>query len=81
MGVVNTINPPRGRFPRQSDLVGARTQVCFHYESAVLIGGTIVRDDMEEPWRVIIQLDDGPLVLSTECQYTPPVRPSGEVPR
>lgn len=72
MSVVATINPLRGRFPKQSDQLGYRTEVCFHYDSSHRVGGTIVRDDMEEPWRTIIQLDDGPLVLSTECQYTPP---------
>lgn len=72
MGIVETINPLAGRFPRQSGDIGARTRVVFHYDTSRTVGGTIVRDDREEPYRTIIQIDDGPLVLSTECQYTPP---------
>jgi hypothetical protein len=33
--------------------------------------GTIVRDDNEPPWRTIIRLDDGRVVLASECQYSP----------
>jgi hypothetical protein len=72
MGCVASVNPPAGRFPVQSESVGARTEVCFHYDTSRRVGGTVVRDDLEDPWRTIIQLDDGPLVLATECQYTPP---------
>jgi hypothetical protein len=76
MGIVKTINPLAGRFPRQSEQVGFRTDVSFHYDTSRRVGGTVVRDDVEDPWRTIIQLDDGPLVLATECQYTPPRPPA-----
>jgi hypothetical protein len=73
MGVVDSINPLRGRFPKQSEYVDARTVVVFHYDTTRRVGGTIVRDDAEAPFVTIIQIDDGPLVLGTECQYTPPM--------
>jgi len=78
MGCVENVNPPAGRFPRQSEHVGGRTEVCFHYDSARRVGGTIVRDDREAPWVTLIALDDGPTVLATECQYTPPSTGGGE---
>jgi hypothetical protein len=57
-------------FPRQSDWVGRRVRVCFHYDTEVAIGGEMVRDDYEAPWLCIIKLDDGRYVMATECQYT-----------
>jgi hypothetical protein len=57
-------------FPKQGDFLHAEVSVCFHYDSATLIGGIIVRDDREAPFRTIIRLDDGRFVLATECQYT-----------
>jgi hypothetical protein len=33
--------------------------------------GTIIRDDMEEPFRTIISLDDGRVILATECMHSP----------
>lgn len=64
------IAPTHGRFPRQSADVGRRVRVCFDYDTSRTVGGVIIRDDTEEPGRMMIQLDDGPVVLSTECQYT-----------
>lgn len=74
MGVHKNVAPTEGRFPKQTDQVGGRTKVCFNYDTSRLIMGTIMRDDLEDPYLTIIQLDDGPLVLGTECQYTPPER-------
>jgi hypothetical protein len=70
MGVVDTIDYES--YPRQSDKVGLRTKVCFKYDTTHKIGGYVVRDDLEDPYRTIIKLDDGRYVLTTECQYTPP---------
>lgn len=58
-------------FPKQGDHIGRRVSVCFHFNTAALIGGIVVRDDIEEPFRTIIRLDDGRHVLATECQYRP----------
>jgi hypothetical protein len=70
MGVVSTIRADG--FPKQSDRIGARVEVCFHYDTSMTVNGTIIRDDMEEPWETIIRLDDGRHVLTTECQYRVP---------
>ena len=68
MGTVRTITATT--FPRQGQHLGRRCQVCFHYDTAHLVPGVIVRDDAEHPWTLIIHLDDGRYVLSEECQYT-----------
>lgn len=71
MGSHQNVNPVIGIFPRQSDWVGRRVQVTFDYlQSSETIRGTIVRCDAEEPGRLIIRLDTGQFVLSTECQYS-----------
>lgn len=57
------------RFPMQGRYFHARVNVCFDYDTSRLFPGRIVRDDTEEPGRLIIALDDGRFVLSTECQY------------
>jgi hypothetical protein len=57
-------------FPRQGKLLGRRAKVLFRYGRPAYLG-EIVRDDMEEPFQTIIKLDDGRVVLGTECQYSP----------
>jgi hypothetical protein len=57
-------------FPRQGSHAGVRVSVCFNYDASRQIAGSVVRDDAEEPFRTIIQLDDGRVILATECQYT-----------
>lgn len=69
MGVVRNID--FDSFPTQSRDVGSVVEVCFHYDPSRKIRGVIVRDDTEEPGRMIIRLGDGRYVLSTECQYSP----------
>lgn len=72
MGAIDSVSTDR--FPRQGRYLGRRVKVCFHYNTKdTTVGGEIVRDDVEEPYRTIIRLDDGRYVLSTECQYTPEV--------
>ena len=56
------------RFPRQGG-VGRAVRVCFDYDIAIWLKGTLIRDDMEEPLLTIFQLEDGRVVLSTECQW------------
>lgn len=68
MGVVNTIS--YDEFPKQGAYLNLRTRVIFRYQSKE-IEGIIVRDDMEEPFRTIIKLDDGRYILADECQYAP----------
>ena len=67
MGVHPNIN--FGNFPQQGPNLGRRAKVYFHYTTSQEILGTIVRDDIQDPGRSIIHLDDGRLVLTTECQF------------
>lgn len=67
MGVVDNISS--WRIPSQGAFLGRRVKVCFNYDTSVLIRGVVVRDDAEAPGRMIIKLDTGFYVLSTECQY------------
>lgn len=79
MGVVKNID--HEQFPVQTSNVGERCEVCFNYDTKHVVRGTVVRDDGEEPGKMIIRLDDGRYVLSTECMYSYP-RPrqrAGEV--
>lgn len=69
MGV--EINVGFDKFPKQGSFLGRRVRVCFHYDTDNIVMGTIVRDDSEEPYRMIISLDDGRVVLSVECMYSP----------
>jgi hypothetical protein len=64
-------NLTKSNFPQQGDFFGQRVRVYFHYDTLAMFLGTIVRDDMESPWRTIIELDNGRVVLGTECQYSP----------
>jgi len=70
MGVVAEVG--FSRWPKQGKWLHKRTVVCFDYDTRNSIGGTVVREDSEKPGVMIIQLDDGRFVLSTECQYTLP---------
>jgi len=58
------------QYPKQGSFIGANVIVCFNYDSSKCISGTIVRDDAEDLHRMIIKLEDGRYVLSTECQYS-----------
>ena len=68
MGCVKTIT--KHHFPNQSSYVNQRCEVCFHYDTSEMVGGTIVRDDLEEPFETLIQLDNGHIVRGVECQYS-----------
>ena len=76
MGIVKNIS--MDSFPKQGNFLGRKVEVCFHYDTSRTIKGTIVRDDSEEPYVTIIQLEQdeymnyvkGPYVLATECQYS-----------
>lgn len=69
MGCVANIT--MSKWPKQGPWLGKRTRVCFHYDTSQEVLGTIVRDDYEEPWVTIISLDNGKVVLATECQHSP----------
>lgn len=61
------------RFPKQGTWLGRRFDVCFNYDASKTIGAMCVREDAEEPGRMILQLDDGRFVLATECQHSGPL--------
>ncbi len=75
MGCVKTIG--FDMFPKQSDQnykypkFGKRCEVVFHYDTSRALFGTIVRDNVEEPFETIIKLDNGRYIRSVECQYRP----------
>lgn len=57
------------KFPKQGDWLGRRVLVCFHFDTSKTIPGTIVREDEEEPGKLIIKLANGRYVEAGECQY------------
>ena len=68
MGCVKNISSDK--FPKQGSHKGKTVDVCFNYDTSKLVQGTVIRDDDEDPWRTIISLNDGRVVLATECQYS-----------
>lgn len=74
MGCVKNITYEK--FPKQADenykyqKVGKRVEVCYHYDTSKTHLGTIVRDDVEEPYEMIIKLDNGRYLRGIECQYS-----------
>ena len=74
MGCIKTIT--FDEFPKQADSnyaypkLGKRVEVCYHYDTSKTHYGTIVRDDIEEPFETIIALDNGRYVRGVECQFS-----------
>ena len=76
MGCIDTIT--YDKFPKQKDenykypefKVGSRVEVCYHFDTSKCHYGTIVRDDLEEPFETIIKLDNGRYLRAVECQYS-----------
>ncbi len=64
-------NITSSKFPKQGNMLNKRVEFCFHFEESKVIEGVVMRDDMEEPFRRIVHLDDGQLVLDSECQLRP----------
>jgi hypothetical protein len=69
MGNENTISATA--FPKQGMYLGKQVRVCFEFDTIGAMYGFVVRDDAEHPLRMIIRLNDGRFVLSTECQWQP----------
>lgn len=68
MGCVKTIS--KYDFPKQTGHVNQRVEVCFHYDTTRTVEGTIIRDDAEEPFEMLIKLDNGRVIRGCECQYS-----------
>lgn len=66
-------NISHDKFPTQSTVfpVGTKVMVCFNYDTSHTFQGTILRNDVAEPYLTIINMDDGRTVLSTECMWSP----------
>lgn len=65
------VNIDHQTFPKQGSFLNQRVKVCFNYDTDHIINGVIVRDDSDEPFQMIIKLDDSRYVRSVECQYSP----------
>lgn len=59
------------KYPKQGAYLNKRVKVCFNYDTSEQFLGVIIRDDEEEPGHLIIKLDNGRVLLATECQYSP----------
>lgn len=57
-----------GKWPEQGLHLGQRVEVVFDFGEERLTG-TVVRDDLDDPYVTIIKLDCGRHVLASECQY------------
>lgn len=57
--------------PKQGELFGKKVRVTFRGDTGTTVLGTVVRDDEEGQGVTIIFLDDGHLILGTECLYSP----------
>lgn len=69
MGIVKNVG--FDKWPKQGQYLGKRARVCFRRDTSREVMGTIIRDDMEEPWLTVLKLDDQRVVLGTECMYSP----------
>lgn len=67
MGVHRNID--YNKYPEQGPHLGKRVMVGFNYNTRDEIPGKIVRYDYEEPGHTIIALEDGRILMGTECQF------------
>lgn len=58
-------------YPEQGRYLGQRVEVVFDYDTRYRTRGCVIRDDTTAPGHLIIQLDDGRVVLAPECQWRP----------
>jgi uroporphyrinogen-III synthase len=58
------------KFPKQGNFLNKKVKVCFNYDTSKPLKGKVIRDDIEEPYQTLIQLEDGRVLRSTECQYS-----------
>jgi len=68
MGVVKNVS--HDKFPKQGSLVKADIEVCFNFNTDYTFKAVCVRDDTEQPFETLFQLEDGRVIRATECQYT-----------
>lgn len=58
------------KFPKQGSFLGEEVKVCFNYDTSKTLKGKVIRDDIEEPYLTLFQLEDGRVIRSAECQYS-----------
>jgi len=56
--------------PEQGTWLGRVVDVCVNYDTKNTMKGLIVREDNDAPGLMIIKLDNGEYITSTECQYS-----------
>lgn len=59
------------RFPKQGPWLGQKHRVCFDFDASQTFDAVCIRDDLSEPRLTIFQLENGKVVLATECQHQP----------
>lgn len=66
-------NIDHNKWPEQSTFAPplSRAKVCFHYDTTHTFGATVLRNDSAEPGEMLLQLDDGRVVRSVECMWSP----------
>jgi hypothetical protein len=69
MGCVDNITAEK--YPKQGAYLNTRVRVCFNFNASETFLGVVIRDDAEAPGRMIIKLDNGRVLLATECQWQP----------
>lgn len=78
MGVVKNIRwdtfPVQNIHTPDNIGIGTLVEVVFEYDTAHMVKGVIVRDDNDEPHRTIIALEDGRIILGTECRFMAPIK-------
>ena len=62
-------NIDHDKYPKQGTYLNKNVLVTFHYDTEREQKGKILRDDDDDPYRIIILLDDGRVVLGSECQW------------
>lgn len=67
MGSKENIN--YDQYPKQTNKVGKKVEVCYHYNTSKTHHGFILRDDAEDPYETIFQLENGRVLRSVECHY------------
>lgn len=69
MGCIKNITADN--FPKQSKNIGRMFRLCFNYNTRATVLAKCIRDDTEEPGRMIFIDEENRVILSTECQYQP----------
>lgn len=64
-------NIDHDKFPKQGSLITEeKIRVCFQYDTEKSFKAKCLRNDIEEPFKTLFQLEDGRVVEAAECQYT-----------